>query len=271
MFPLFTSSRVNAGFVNSFYSASVLRANTRNEEHAGDVCRLRIGWRNMYNPALKNGWNPGVEVRPSSQKIKTLLDQAVEFMRNSKDPGHGLDHISNLLKETDRFFKSTGNEFKIDREILVLSLYWHDVWKSQIKPNWRNYLFLQLYEGLGSMFMFKTYARSVDLPLETIRSVSYAIRKHSAVQGLRAKTLEAQLLWDVDTLDIWNTQRTRAALQNMGRVHIPAFDAYIRYVKKAGSRLYFDWTRNEVSRIAPMFFEEMSKFRESLVNGHILF
>jgi hypothetical protein len=221
----------------------------------------------MYNPVLKHGVSPGFDVQDPSQKIKFLLDKAVEFMTNSKDPGHGLDHIGNLLEETDRFFRSTGSRFKIDREILVLSLYWHDVWKSQIRPNWRNYLFLQLYEGLGSMFMFKRYARRVDLAPEVIRSVSYAIRKHSAVQGLRAKTLEAQLLWDVDTLDIWNTQRTRAALQNMGRVHISAFDAYIRYVKMAGSRFYFEWSRNEVRKMAPFFLEEMSKLRESLVNS----
>jgi hypothetical protein len=106
----------------------------------------------------------------------------------------------------------------------------------------------------------------VDLAPEMTRSVSYAIRKHSAVQGLRAKTLEAQLLWDVDTLDIWNMQRTRGALQSMGRIHLSAFDAYVRYVKSAGFRLYFDWSRNEVSKIAPLFLEEMSKLREGMVN-----
>lgn len=221
----------------------------------------------MYNPAMKHGVSPGFDVRVPSQKIKLLLDKAVEFMSNSKDPGHGLDHIGNMLEETDRFFRSTGSRFKIDREILVLSLYWHDVWKSQIRPNWKNYLFLQLYEGLGSMFMFRTYARSVDLAPDVIRSVSYAIRKHSAVQALRAKTTEAQLLWDVDTLDIWNTQRTRASLQSMGRIHISAFDAYVRYVKRAGSRFYFEWTRNEARKMAPLFLEEMAKIRESLVNA----
>jgi hypothetical protein len=220
----------------------------------------------MYNPALKNGVSQSIDLGISSQKIKILLDKAVEFMSNSKDPGHDVEHINNLLGVTDQFFKSTENKFMIDKEILVLALYWHDVWKSQIKPNLKNYLFLQLYEGLGSMFMFKTYAHSVDLAPEMIRSVSYAIRKHSAVQGFRAKTLEAQLLWDVDTLDIWNTQRTRDALQSMGRIHISAFDAYVRYVKRAGSRFYFEWSRNEVRKIAPLFLEEMSKIRESLVN-----
>jgi hypothetical protein len=222
----------------------------------------------MYNPALKNGISPSIDIRISSQKIKILMDKAVEFMSNSKDPGHGMEHINTLLIETDQFFKSTGNKFKIDREILVLALYWHDVWKSQIKPNWGNYLFLQLYEGLGSMFMFKTHARTVDLEPEKIRCVSYAIRKHSAFQGLRARTLEAQLLWDVDTLDAWNTHRTHTALHNLGRINISAFDSYIRYMKRAGFHLYFEWTRNEVRKIAPLFFEEMSKFRESLVKGN---
>jgi hypothetical protein len=220
----------------------------------------------MYNPALKNGVHPGIDVRVSSQKIKFLLDKAVDFMSNSKDPGHGMEHINNLLQQTNRFFKSTGNKFKIDREILFLALYSHDVWKSQVKPSWGNYLFLQLYEGLGSMFMFKTHASTVGLPPEMIRSVSYAIRKHSAIQGLPAKTLEAQLLWDLDTLDTWNTKRTRTAFRNLGRANISAFDTYIRYMKRAGFSLYFEWTRNEVKKRAPLFFEEMAKFRESLLN-----
>jgi hypothetical protein len=221
----------------------------------------------MYNPALKNGVNPVVDIRASSQKIRFLLDKAAEFMTSTRDASHGMEHINHLLQETNRFFKSTEYKFDIDRDILLLALYWHDVWKSQIKPNWRNYLFLQLYDGLGSMFMFKRHASKVSLPPGMIRSVSYAIRKHSTFQGLPRRTLEAKLLWDVDTLDIWNSQRTQAVFQDLGSVNIAAFDSYIRYMKKTGFHLYFDWTRNEVRKIAPSFFEEMSKFRESLVNG----
>ena len=222
----------------------------------------------MYNPALKNGMYTGIDVRISSQKVKILLDKAVEFMTTTKDPGHGIEHVNNLLRETNRFFKSTGDKFNIDREVMLLALYWHDVWKSQIRPNWGNYLFLQLYDGLGSMFMFKKYARIVNLSPELIQAVSYAIRKHSAVQGIPAKTLEAQLLWDVDTLDIWNMQRARITFRDLGWINISAFDSYIRYMKKAGFHLYFEWTRNEVRKMAPVFFEEMAKFRASLLKGN---
>ncbi len=221
----------------------------------------------MYNPALKKGLNPSIDIQASSQKIKIMLDKAVEFMTNSKDASHGMEHINSLLRETNQFFKSTENKFAIDQDILLLALYWHDVWKSQIKPSWGNYLFLQLYDGLGSMLMFKKYARAVSLSPEIIRSVSYAIRKHSTFQGLPRRTLEAKLLWDVDTLDIWNSQRTQTVFQDLGSFNITAFDSYIRYMKRTGFRLYFEWTRNEVRKIAPSFFDEMSKFRESLVNG----
>ncbi len=148
---------------------------------------------------LENGVETNIFVRTPSQKIKTMLDKAADFMTNTKDPSHGIDHVNNLLKDTNRFFKSTGNKFDIDKEILLLALYWHDVWKSQNKPTVGNYLFHQLFEGLGSVFMFKKYAKVIGLSPSITRPVSYAIWQHSAVQIRTAKTLEAQLLWDVDT------------------------------------------------------------------------
>jgi hypothetical protein len=223
----------------------------------------------MLKPAFETGFRSiRFLVRPSSPKIRNLLEKAVEFMTHTKDPSHGMEHIDNLLQETGRFFMSTGDTFNIDRDVYLLALYWHDVWKSQNKPNWGNYLFQQLYEGFGSMLMFKKQAIRVRLAPATIESVSYAIRKHSAFQVLSAKTLEAQLLWDIDTLDLWDPQRTLNAFRNLGRSNLRAFDSYIRYMKKAGFHLNFEWSRNEARKMRPSFFEEMSKFRESLVNGN---
>lgn len=203
-----------------------------------------------------------------SPKVKAMLDKAVAFMTNTKDPSHGIHHVNHLLRDIHRFFNSTGNQFNMDKEILLLAVYWHDVWKAQHKPNAGNYLFQQLYEGLGSMFMFRKYASLVGLSPGITRPVSYAIRKHSAFQRLPAKTLEAQLLWDVDTLDIWNLQRVQAIFKNLGWANISMFDSYMLYMKKIGFHLNFEWTRDEVKRLKPLFFEEMSKFRESVGNKH---
>jgi len=224
----------------------------------------------MLKHALDNGFDANLIVRASSQKIKTLLDKAVEFMTNTRDPSHGIDHIKNLLQETNRFFKSTGNTPEIDREVFLLSLYWHDVWKSQHKPTRVNYLFQQLYEGLGSMFMFNKHARLAGLSPKITAPVSYAIRKHSALQRLPAKTLEAQLLWDVDTLDIWNSERVQSVFRNMRWTSLSLFDSYMLYMKKVGIHLNFEWSRDELKRVKPLFFEEMSRFRESLIHRKVV-
>ena len=222
---------------------------------------------NMTQAALDLGCETNLFVQVTSEKIKAMLDKAVEFMTATKDPSHGMDHIRNLLQEANTFFRSNGDGLDIDREVLLLALYWHDVWKSQHKPTRGNYLFQQLYEGLGSMFMFRNYARLAGLSPKLIAPVSYAIRKHSAVQRLPAKTLEAQLLWDVDTLDIWNSERVQSVFRNMRWTSIPFFDSYILYMKKVGVHLNFEWSRDELKRVRPLFFEEMSRFRENLMRG----
>jgi hypothetical protein len=222
----------------------------------------------MLKPVLKTRLETNIFVPTLSPEIQIMLDKAAEFMTNTKDLSHGIDHIYNLLKSANRFFKSTGDKFDIDKEVLLLSLYWHDVWKSQNIPTPANYLFHQLYEGLGSMFMFKKQARTAGLSPRINRAVSYAIRKHSLVQFRPAKTLEAQLLWDMDMLDFWNLQRVQAFFKNFTWANIFIFDSYVLYMRKVGLPLNFEWTKNEVKKRKAFFFEAMAQFRESLVNGN---
>ena len=223
----------------------------------------------MLRHNLQNGFETNIFVPAPSPKIRSLLDMAADFMINTKDLSHGIDHINSLLKNANRFLKSTGDKFNIDKEILLLAIFWHDVWKSQNQPAPRNYLFHQLYEGLGSMFMFRKHARIVGLSPGITGDVSYAIRKHSAVQIRPAKTLEAQLLWDIDTLDVWNVERVKSLFKNLKWTNISIFDSYIIYMNKMGFHLNFEWTRNEVKKKKPLFFEAMAQFRESLVNRSI--
>lgn len=220
----------------------------------------------MRAPLLENGLGSNIFVKAPSPKIRYMLDKAVEFMANTKDISHGMDHLNNLIKSANRFFKSTGDKLNMDKEVFGLALYWHDVWKSQNKPAASNYIFQQLYEGLGSMFMFKQYAGVVGLPPGITQAVFYAIRKHSAVQIRQAKTLEAQLLWDIDTLDLWNVQRVQSLFKNLKWTNISIFDSYILYMKNVGFHLNFEWTRNELKKKKPLFLETMSQFRGSLVN-----
>jgi len=101
----------------------------------------------MLKPLLENGFESDIFVRTPSPKAKCMLDKAVEFMANTKDLSHGIDHLNNLIKNAHSFFKATGDKFNIDKETFQLALYWHDVWKSQNKPTAGNYLFQQFYEA----------------------------------------------------------------------------------------------------------------------------
>jgi len=223
----------------------------------------------MLKPIVKTRLETNLFVPTLSHEIQIMLDKAVDFMTNTKDLSHGIDHIDNLLKSANRFFKSTGDRFAIDKEILLLALYWHDVWKSQNIPTPANYLFHQWYEGLGSMLMFKKQARTAGVSPRISRAVSYAIRKHSLVQFRPAKTLEAQLLWDLDMLDFWNLQRVQAFFKNFTWANIAIFDSYILYMRKVGFPLNFEWTKNEVKKRKAFFFDAMAQFRESLLKGNI--
>jgi len=218
--------------------------------------------------AIEVGFETNLLVPTPSDKVKITLEKAVEFMVNTKDRSHGIDHIYHLLKSANRFFRRVGNIFPINKEILLLAIYWHDVWKSQNTPAPWNYMFHQLYEGWGSMFMFKKYARIVGLSSGINRAVSYAIQKHSAFQLRPAKTLEAQLLWDIDTLDVWNVQRVQSLFKNLKWTNISILDSYLLYMKNIGFHLNFEWTKNEVKNRKRFFFEAMAKFRESLANGN---
>ena len=220
----------------------------------------------MLRPVFENGFETHHLVPAPSPVIKVMLDKAAEFMLHTKDLNHGMEHVNSLLRSANQFFRATGDRFSIDREVLLLALYWHDVWKSQNKPTPRNYLFHQFYEGLGSMFLFRKHARLAGLSPELIQGVSYAIRKHSAFQIRPAKTLEAQLLWDVDTLDVWNVQRVQAIFKNLKWTNLAFFDSYILYMKNKGFHLNFEWTKNEVKKRKHLFFVAMAQFRERLVN-----
>src|SRR5690349_18258005 len=77
--------------------------------------------KSMFISDLKNGLETNIFLQTSSPKTKTMLDKAAEFMAHTKDPSHGIDHINNLLKDTNRFFESTRHQFDMDQEVLWLA------------------------------------------------------------------------------------------------------------------------------------------------------
>ncbi len=203
-----------------------------------------------------------------TKKTKIMIDKALDIMSKTNDPAHNLGHIERLLKKTNRFIRESANNYKVDREIILLSICWHDVWKVQRRPTMVSFFYHQWYEGIGSMIMFQKQAKFVGIPQDIVDKVSYAIRKHSFFQILPTRSIEAKLLRDVDTLDRWNPARTKVILKNIDKTNIYILDLYLFFMRHIGFRFNFDWSKNEVDKIKPLFFKEMSEFKANFENRY---
>jgi len=142
-----------------------------------------------------------------SPKALNLCQEAIERMKSGHDGLHNEKHVFRLLDNLDQFLKeeTTIDKSKINFEVLLISLCWHDVWEATLLPN--NIfliLFDMVFEGIGSMLKFAKRAKEVGLSKEITKEVKYAIRKHVRIKILPIKTLEAKILKDMDILDLWS-------------------------------------------------------------------
>src|SRR3989344_7636142 len=133
-------------------------------------------------------------------KSLNLCKTALNLMKQGIDPIHNERHIESLISNLNFLLKKSENlKQKIDFQVLLLSICWHDVWISKrIPKNLIHLTFHQIVEGLGSALIFKKYALKAKLNKKLLRSVYYAIRKHSSFQVIPPFTLEAKILIDLD-------------------------------------------------------------------------
>jgi|GEM_PF-1105617 len=145
----------------------------------------------------------------SSKSIELSL-QALQQMQISQDPYHDLTHIERMLADLESFLTTSPEAKQINPEVLVLSISWHDTWKSgRLAKNAVELLHHQWLDGLGSAALFDQASHQIKLPKELKEQVSYAIRKHAQFQFLPVATEDAHLLRDLDDLDLWSIERLR--------------------------------------------------------------
>jgi hypothetical protein len=143
-----------------------------------------------------------------SPKIFGLCQTALNLMKSTGDVVHGIKHIESILKNLDFLIKDKKLKKKINFSILLRSICWHDVWISGKKTgNIPKLIYFQFIEGLKSAYIFKSYAKKVNLEKSLTTNVFYAIRKHSSFQILPTFQMEARILVDLDKLEIWNHVR----------------------------------------------------------------
>lgn len=199
--------------------------------------------------------------------------EAIKIMEKSIDPVHDENHIFRILKSLNNFLKN-NQEFdckKINFEVLIVAIFWHDVWKSQKFPhNAFALIFNDFWEGIGSMRIFNKYAKESSLSKSIVSQIKYAIRTHPSFQILPRKTLEAKLLLDFDLLDQWSVERLKVlkkALSSQKKINPLLLHVFLFYFKKfmlpkTKSRLYFLWSKQEFEKRKDIFTKEVERMEK---------
>jgi len=204
------------------------------------------------------------------QKTHALCKEAIQTMKKSRDLLHKDNHIFRLLDSLDKLLEKDQklDKSQIDIEVLLLSICWHDAWRAKRVP--RNYFLMffdDLFEGIGSMFMFAKSAKEANLSKNLANQVKYAIRKHSRFQILPIKTTEAKILSDVDYLDLFSMERAntlkRKYLSNPKKINLKLlklakfyFDHFLARIK--ASTFYYQWSKSEFMRRREILVNEVN-------------
>lgn len=183
-------------------------------------------------------------------------------MSLSRDPIHDHHHLGRLLKYLTTFLKH--HQRRIDFQVLLPAICWHDVWKGQRHTlNPLKLIYYQIYEGLGSQRIFQAANYRLFNDRRLLKQIGYAIRKHSQVQLFPLTKLEAKILKDLDDLDVLSAPRLKPLLAQRHQVH-----PFTRALGKAflqfqlnpavQSAAQFPWTKHRLNKQATVLRKLLS-------------
>jgi uncharacterized protein len=139
-----------------------------------------------------------------------------EKIRPYYEPGgsHAFDHTERVYNMALRLAKGK----KADVDTIKAAALLHDV--SRLKED-NNEINCHAEHGAE---MAKRILEKMNFPKEKIGKVCYAIRVHRHSKGLKAETLEAQILQDADRLDALGAITIARMFSTGGKVGIPIYD-----------------------------------------------
>ena len=208
-----------------------------------------------------------------SDETVRMCEAGIEISRKSVSPLYDERHTFGILGNLDKLLKESGEieKTKINLNVLLLAVCWHDVWKTKRFPlNILSLILNQAREGVGSMGMFSNVAEAFGLDPATAKKTKYAIRKHSSLQIFPLKSVESKILKDMDGLEEWSLDRLRPLRENymlLGVMDMKFVKLVMFYfdnfmVKDTAKPFYFKWSKNEFERRKKIFLEEARKVFE---------
>ena len=136
-------------------------------------------------------------------KYKALIDKAINIMTDINDPVHGLTHVENVVLNTIEILKEENNA---DKEVCILSSYWHDVGRMHGKEG----------HGINSAEMLKSELINNNYDKEFVEKCYKAIYKHDTKEI--PETLEGIIVKDADKIDAVGVERWKTCVESDQRL-----------------------------------------------------
>lgn len=130
-------------------------------------------------------------------KYKGLINKALEIMEDLDDPVHGIEHMRGVVDNTITLL---NNQNEADKEVCILSAYWHDVGRKYGKED----------HELKSAEMLKQELMSLNYDNDFIEKCYKAIYKHG--EKTIPDTLEGIIVRDADKLDDFGIKRWKECI-----------------------------------------------------------
>lgn len=132
------------------------------------------------------------------EKHKILIDKAIQIMETVEDVRHSLSHVESVVKYTMEILEHEENA---NKEICIISAYWHDVGRSiQAKGH-----------DLISADMLKEEMEKLQYDRDFIEQCYLAVYKHSWKE--MPGTLEGIIIRDADKIDFVGIERWKKSIE----------------------------------------------------------
>jgi len=141
------------------------------------------------------------------QKIKNF---ARELMKKSRDPQHDFTHLERVAKNTLRIIKMLKIEAEVDKDLLVVASYLHDVNHGHFSPSLINYFsekrFLKkVLPGVLEKFDLSRSEKKIISEAIYNSPYSFPFKKLN-----RDGDLYSKILQDADTIDFFSKEREKS-------------------------------------------------------------